>query len=136
MFHFKQLICDFTRVCNTAATTIDLILVSDKEKISQSGVVDTCISDHSLIYCTRKVHKSFINKHNTVTIRSLKNYNKDDLQANLLAADWSSVMLCDNVSEAWLNFKHLLLSVINNIAPVKEVSRELNPGLIQIFLKL
>ena len=30
-------------------------------------------------------------------------------------------MLCDNVSEAWLNFKHLLLSVINNIAPVKEV---------------
>ena len=48
------------------SSTIDLILVSDIEKSSQSGVIDIGISDHSLIFCTRKQTKTVFNKHNSV----------------------------------------------------------------------
>ena len=121
MFHFSQLICDFTRIDSLSSTVIDLILVSDKSNISQSGVLDLCLSDHLVTYCTRKVSKSFFGSHNTVKMRTLKRYNKDDFQKSLLDTDWSSVLLCDNVSDAWDSFKSLFLAAVNNIAPVKEV---------------
>ena len=79
--------------------------MSDSEKISQSRVIDTGLSDHCLVYCTRKVMRNYINKHKTVKIRSMKNYNLETLQMNLLNADWHSVMISDSVLDAWENFK-------------------------------
>ena len=40
-----------------SSSTIDLILVSDTDKVSQSGVIDPGISHHCLIFGTRKVIK-------------------------------------------------------------------------------
>jgi len=60
MFHFKQLICDPTRISSTSCTTIYLILASDCYKICQSGVINTSFNDHTLIYCTRKAKKMSI----------------------------------------------------------------------------
>jgi hypothetical protein len=120
MFNYTQLIHDFTRICSTSSTTIDLILVSDSNNISQSGVIETSFSDHYMIFCTRKLSKSFIGSHNNITTRSLKNYSSEIFQANLLATDWSSVILCDNASEAWEHFKNIFMSVIDNIEPIKQ----------------
>ena len=50
----------------------------------------------------------------------MKNYNKEDFQQALLDSYWSCVMTSDNVSEAWNCFKSKFMSIINNIAPVKE----------------
>ena len=50
MFNYTQLIHDFTRICSTSSTTIDLILVSDSNNISQSGVIETSFSDHYYKY--------------------------------------------------------------------------------------
>jgi hypothetical protein len=72
-----------------------------------------------MIYCTRKL--SFIGSHNSVTLRSLKKYNKEDFQASLLSTDWNPVLLSDNVNEAWDRFKEIFLSVINTIASVKQI---------------
>ena len=121
MFSFTQLIHNYTRVCSSTSTTIDLIMVSDPDKISQSGVIDTSLSDHNMIFCTRKVFKTFVGTHNNITSRSLKNYSREDFQANLLHTDWSCVLLCDNACKAWELFKNLFVSVINNVAPVKQV---------------
>ena len=121
MFDLAQIIKDSTRVCHASKSTIDLILVSDKLKISQSGVIDIGISDHSLTYCTRKATKDVINKHRTVKLRCMKSYNKEIFQENLINTDWSVVMLCDNVVDAWNCFKNIFLSVIDNLAPVKEI---------------
>lgn len=95
--------------------------MSDPHKISQSGVINISISDHCMIYCTRKITKSVIGTHNNISTRSLKNYSKEDFQANLVAADWNSVLLCDNVFEAWEKFKDIFVSVIDNIAPIKQL---------------
>ena len=79
------------------------------------------ISDHCLIFSTRKVIKNVFNKHNTVKIRSMGDNSKEAFQTNLLNADWSSVMTSDNVIDAWSKFKRLFLSIVNNMSPLKEV---------------
>ena len=121
MFNVFQIIKEPTRISTNSSSTIDLILVSDEDKISQTGVLHLGISDHSLIYCTRRVVKAAINKHNTVKLRSMKNYDKDTFQVNLLNADWSSVLISDNACDAWEKFKSNFTSLVHDIAPIKEV---------------
>ena len=79
-YNFKQLIQDPTRNCNTSSTCIDLILASYRDRISQCGVIDSSISDHPIIYCSREISKCAIGKHNNVKNRSMENYNKEDFQ--------------------------------------------------------
>ena len=85
LFNWTQIIKDQNRVTTTTSSTIDLILVSNIDKISQSGVIDIGISDHSLIFCTRKQTKAVFDKHNSVKLRSLKHYNREEFQMNLRA---------------------------------------------------
>ena len=121
MFNLKQLISNATRVAKNSQSAIDLIFCSDQEKICQSGVLCTGLSDHFITYCSRKVVKGQINKHKTIKIRSMKNFILESYKDKLNAIDWSSVLDCSNVSEAWYNFKTLLLQVIDDVAPIKEV---------------
>ena len=58
----KQLIEEPTRITATSESILDLIIVSDKDKIIQSGVLDIGLSDHVIVYCTHKIKKSPINK--------------------------------------------------------------------------
>ena len=122
LFSLSQLFHDFTtcRISETC-TIIDLILVSDSHKISQSGVIDCCLSDHQIIYCTRKVTKDSVGKQNNAEIRSLKNYSKEAFQQQLLGCDWNPVLLNDDVNQAWNAFKCIFMSAIDNIAPLKLV---------------
>ena len=60
LFNLSQIIKDSTRVSAKSLSTIDLILVSDTDKVSQSGVIDIGISDHCLIFCTLKFLKTFL----------------------------------------------------------------------------
>ena len=69
-FNLNQMISEYTRVCNSSSTAIDLILVSDPSKISQFGGVSTCFSDTFVIFCTRKLSKT-VGSHNSVNIHSL-----------------------------------------------------------------
>lgn len=118
-FNFKQLINKPTRITSTSQTTIDFVLVSDKSKISNSGVIDCGISGHSIIFCTRKVHRASLGHHNSVKIRSLKNYNSEVLKERLMCMNWSQVFNCVSVDKAWGLFKSLFLKVVDDIAPVK-----------------
>ena len=64
----KQLItCPTSVTCNTS-TLIDHILTNSTEKIFQSGVIDSGISDHQLIFCTGKVKRVKFHKHNNVLL--------------------------------------------------------------------
>ena len=49
-----QIIKKPTRITEKTSTLLDHILVNSKDKISQSGVIDLGLSDHQMIYCTRK----------------------------------------------------------------------------------
>lgn len=114
-----QLISQFTRVSTSSQTIIDLVLTSDKSKISNSGVIDYGLSDHSMIFCTRKTRRSVFNCHSSVRSRSLKNYNTEALLDLLDSLDWSDVFSSSSVDEAWYYFKTLFLSAVDRIAPLK-----------------
>ena len=121
MFAFEQLIAQFTSVFPTSKTTIDLILTTDKSKISQSGVIEYGVSDHYIIYCTRKIQKALFNYHKSIKIRSLKNYNKEAFNLSLETVDWSSVSQCTTADNAWNGFKSIFLENIDKHAPSKVV---------------
>lgn len=117
--NFKQLIDRPTRITNSSNTTIDLILVTDKPKIANSGVIHCGLSDHSITFCTHKAVRAAIGHHNTVKIRSLKNYNSDVLKSRLSSMDWSPVYRSMNVDTAWGHFKSLFMMAIDESAPEK-----------------
>ena len=120
VFNLTQLIHDYTRVTMEHRSIIDLILVSDESKISQHGVLNSSISDHNLIFCTRKVIRAPVNKHNTLKIRSMKNYSKQDFLVRLNRINWFSVLQSDDIEFAWSEFKTNFLNTLNSIAPFKE----------------
>ena len=100
--NFTQLMQDYTRVTENSKTTIDLILASDYTNISQSCVIDIGLSDHCMIYCTRKLKRDYIGKHNNVTFRSMKGYSKAEFGA-------------------WNRFKTVFVNIIDTLAPMKRV---------------
>ena len=54
MHNLKQLIRSPTRVAKSCSTLLDNILTNSNEMVSQSGVLDIGLSDHQLVFCTRK----------------------------------------------------------------------------------
>ena len=57
MFGLKQLIEVPTRVTCSSSTIIDHILASFPNRVSQKGVIDVGLSDHQIIYYTRKISR-------------------------------------------------------------------------------
>ena len=62
----KQVITVPTRVTDQTSTLIDHILTNSPNKVSQSGVIDLGLSDHNLIYYTRKTSLPKSHKHNEI----------------------------------------------------------------------
>ena len=121
IFACKQVINSPTRVTDSCSSLLDHIICNNENRISQSGTISIGVSDHFLIYCTRKIYRGQSNHlHNTIKVRSLKNYNQENLVNAISAADWSEVY-CSDVNKAWGTFKEIFISLIDSIAPVKEI---------------
>ena len=74
----------------TTTSLIDHIVTNTPEKISDSGVIHTGISDHSLVFAIRKI--SIIYKQeNTLEIRNMKNFDKEKFTKELLKQHWEYV---------------------------------------------
>ena len=108
-----------TRVTPTNKSAIDLIFVSDPQKVYQSGAVTFGVSDHFLTYCTRKNTKQI--SHKTIKIRYMKKFTPEKFQSMLKNVEWDDVFNCENVEKAWNVFKRFLLSVIDEIASIKQI---------------
>ena len=124
IYGFKQLINCPTRItCNTS-TLIDHILTNAQDNISQSGVINTAISDHNMIYCTRKTRKTKYNKHKELTFRSLRNYSVDIYKQALERASFPNYDNFHNPDIAYNDFINILACVINAVAPFRTVSQK------------
>ena len=76
-FGLKQLIIVPTRVTTGSSTIIEHVLASFPERVTQSGVIDIGLSDHQLIYCTRKISRIKRGPHKQIKFRSFKHYTVD-----------------------------------------------------------
>ena len=119
-YSLSQLIDSPTRItCNTTSL-LDHILTNTPDKIQQSGVIDIGISDHQLIFCTRKTQKRKLGKHNYVKFRSFKNYSLEDYENSLRAVNFSNYEDFECLDTAYSDFINKLMEVVNTSAPVLE----------------
>ena len=71
LYGLEQLIKSPTRVtCNTSSL-IDHILTTFPERVSQPGIIDVGLSNHQLIYCTRKFSCTNAGTHKQIAFRPL-----------------------------------------------------------------
>jgi hypothetical protein len=121
MFSLTQLIESPTRITDNSSTTIDLVLVSDRDRVTQSGVIPCGFSDHHVVYCTRKLSRGQYSKHKVAQIRCMADYDINVFNEKLRSQDWFSVINHENVNIAWCTFRTFFLNVIDEVAPIKQV---------------
>ena len=100
---------------------MDHILVNTPEKITQQAVIAKAISDHDIILCTRKHTNLKTGKHNTIRIRSLKNYTKEVFIEKLQEIKFPNYRNFDCVNSAYKHFVDKIMEVIEKLAPIKEI---------------
>jgi len=91
-YGFEKLINHKTRITSASATTIDLILANNRDKVVKSGVLPCSASDHELIFRIRK-HKTKRIKNNSeqkiVTCRPVSSTKAVDKTKEILkSAPW------------------------------------------------
>ena len=107
-----------TRITNNSSSLLDHILTNSADRISQFGIVNVGLSDHQLIYCTRKITRTRLNTHKYVKMRCFKYYSEDSYVEKLKEIDFPDY---SNFTEAYSDFTGKVASVIDEIAPIKEV---------------
>ena len=119
MFGLKQLIESPTRITCSSSSIIDHILASFPDRVTQQGILNVGLSDHQLIYCTRKITRIKRGGHKQITFRSFKNYTIDGYEKALVEINFPEYKNIVNVNDAYSNFIQKLMEVTDNVAPVK-----------------
>ena len=119
-FGLKQLIKVPTRTTTSSSTIIDHILASYRERVTQCGVIDVSLSDHQLIYCTRKISRIKRGSHKQIRFRSFKHYTVDLFEQELSKINFSNYQNYNEINEAYTDFIQKIMSVIDRAAPIKE----------------
>ena len=119
-FGLKQLIQQPTRITSSSSSLIDHVLTNANDKISQSGILDIGLSDHQLIFCTRKLTKSKTGLPKYINFRSMKKYTKLLFKEKLEDINFPNYENFQDAGLAYSDFTNKLTSIINNIAPLKK----------------
>ena len=90
------------------------------EKISQSGVIEIGISDHNLIFCTRKIVKNKPGIHKNINFRSFKNYSAEIFEEALNDLDFPNYENFDDIDSAYSDFIMKVTKIIDKVAPIKQ----------------
>ena len=113
----KQIITDITRFSDRNSC-IDLIF-TNSGSISNQGTLDVNISDHEMIFVTRK-HVSKEKNPSSFNGRLYKNYNENLFLQKLSLSDWDAFYQCNDPNEAWNIFENKILGIIDVMCPVKK----------------
>ena len=108
------------KIIKSPTSLINHILASIPSRVSQHGVINASVSDHQLIYCTRKINKSKtggVHKH--ITFHSFKKYTVDAYKDALNKINFPNYELLDDVNEAYSNFFQKIRIGVDSIAPYK-----------------
>ena len=119
LYQLSQLIDEATQVTMTTSSQIDHIVANTPEKVSDSGVIHTGISDHSLVFAIRRI--SVIKKQeNTVEIRNMKKFDNQKFVEDLMRQHWENVyFIAENPNAKWEIWKKLFLEVLDKHAPLQ-----------------
>ena len=113
-----QLITEATRVTVTCQTLLDVILVNNDHRITDSGVVPVSLSDHYLVYCVLKagVIKA---PPKTIEYRSYKNFDANTFLADLNNVPWHIIENEEDIDDAVFIWNQLFSEIADLHAAVK-----------------
>ena len=115
----KQLIKHPTGITCHTSTLIDHIITNCEERVTQSGVINTSLSDHQLIFCTRKIERVKTNNHKQTSFRSLKNYSMENFEQELKNIAFPNYEKFSDANSAYSDLVNKITQVLNNLAPYK-----------------
>jgi hypothetical protein len=121
MYGLKQIINQPTRITENSTTLLDHILTNSKDRISQHGIINTGLSDHQLIYCTRKITREKFYEHRDIQIRSLINYTQEIYIQALKDVNFPDYSQYDDPNKAYDDFLAKTTQVIDQIALIKKI---------------
>ena len=120
-FSLTEIIKEPTRITCSTSTLLDHILTNSSEKVSQKGVIDVGISDHQLIYCTRKIESIKHIMNNEIQIRSLKKYSAEIFTNALKTVQFPNYNIFSNVNFDYSDLLNKISETIDSVAPIKEI---------------
>ena len=113
----KQLVKEATRICDTTKTLIDIIASNKPELIRCTEVLPSDFSDHELIDCIRKLnHLKFQPKE--IKCRDYSRYNHQEMNRDILNADWSDFYNTNDVNTALNAFYQIACAIFDQYAPL------------------
>ena len=119
LYGFDQLVTKPTRITNESSTLIDIVATNNSKSICVCDVISTCLSDHEMVFCTRKLnHYKYQPK--TITCRNYKNYDNESMNKDLESVNWDQVYNASNVNTALNFFNETVCRVFNKHAPIIE----------------
>ena len=92
--------------------------LQSSERIVNSDVIPLGISDHSLVFMTRKIHYVNRGSQRIICKRSFKNFNESSFLNDLNSKDWKNVEQLSDPNEMWDVWKTLLMDCLDKHAPV------------------
>ena len=126
-FNLTQSINSPTRITECSQSLIDVIMTTNKEIVTSSGILTSSISDHNLIYLLLdlKVPRA---KPSYVSIRSYKSYNPTKFLEDLQFVPFHMANFFDDVSDQVDVYGILFLDVLNDHAPIKKIKIKAKPN--------
>ena len=119
-FNLSQLIRQPTRVTESSATLIDVILTSHENLIIDAKVMPSSISDHDLIYAVLKLKRQRP-KPVYITTRSFKNYQQNAFLRDISMVLWCIIDYFDDIDDSLYAFNTLFNEVQDKHAPIRKV---------------
>ena len=117
----KQLIKVPTRITFNSFPLIDHTLTSSNEKVVQASIIETSLSDHQLIFCTRKTKRAKLNKHNYLTFCSMKIFSTGIFKKTLNKLTFSDYENSSCTNKAYSDVTSNFFNVVNKKAPTKTI---------------
>ena len=108
------------------ATLTDHVLTNSSRKVSQWGVTDLGLSDHDLMFCTRKALRPKSHKHNEMLVRSVKHYAIENFKETLKKIHFPDYLKYTCINAAYSGLIAKVMRAIDSVAPIKKVRAKAN----------
>ena len=139
LFDTKQIIKVPTRVTLDRSTLIDHIATTNRNNITESGVLKIGLSDHYLVYCVRKLRGGVKHQHKYITSRQLKNFSQEAFLSDLSEVDWETLVAnTQDIDVAVREWTQIFSLILEKHAPTlrRRVSDKYTPWLNADYFKL
>ncbi|XP_072014831.1 uncharacterized protein [Amphiura filiformis] len=119
-FGWHNVINTPTRITEKSVSCLDLIMVSNQNKLFTFGNIATGLSDHNLVYMSYKACP-IKSKPKIIKTRTYRKFDIDSFQQDLDKINWRNLYSSRDPEVAWSIFKDNFIQVADRHAPKVEI---------------